>query len=79
MSPGEGEEYELRSTALSMYSLKQPRDRKIIDWRMDCLKAMGFTLEGAATLALRRDVDLHKVQRMLDAGAQHDVVKQIVA
>lgn len=61
--------------AVPLYS---PSDVKIVDWRMDCFVERGFHTAYAAALAARRDVDRALVERLLDEGATHEQVLDIV-
>lgn len=67
----DGEEYELRSPGDPTYNVAEERDARIIEWRTRCFKGLGFTELNAAALAVRRDVDRARVERMLGAGASH--------
>lgn len=64
---GEGEEYELRTDADRLYDIEA--DAKVVGWRTDAFKALGFSAFAAAALAVRKDVDREKVQRMVGGGA----------
>jgi len=65
---GEGEEYELRPDAQRLYGLG---DTKIIRWRVECFEALGFRMDDAMTLAMRRDVDRVVVEKAIKAGNSH--------
>lgn len=75
--PGEGEEYVLRApTAEPLYD--PDADAKIVAWRLTSFEDLGFDALYASTLALRRDVDREQVERMIQAGATPDQVREIV-
>jgi hypothetical protein len=53
-------------------------DEKIVDWRCDCFVDRGFLVIQATALAVRRDIDRVLVERLLDQGATHAEVMEIV-
>lgn len=74
---GQGEEYELRAPSdRPTYDYRV--DAKIIGWRAECFEARGFGPAVAALLAMRRDVDRVQVERLLDQGATHRQVYDLV-
>jgi hypothetical protein len=74
---GKGEEYELRAPdAVPLYD--HTVDIKVIDWRCDCFVERGFGLVEAGVLAQRRDIDRAHVERLLDEGATHREVLDLV-
>lgn len=73
---GKGEEYELRSPDVSLYDLHV--DAKTVGWRAECFEGRGFSPGAAMMLALRRDVDRAHVERLLDQGATHLQVMELL-
>lgn len=53
-------------------------DGKIVDWRLLCFIRYGFGRIVASRLAIRRDVDRENVARLLERGATHTQVEDIV-
>lgn len=76
---GEGEEYVLvRPETARLYDVTERQDHGIVSWRVDCFQGRGFDHADALTMALRRDVDRGEVERLLDRGASHAEVVEIV-
>lgn len=50
----------------------------VISWRFDQLVRAGFGLELAFDLARVRDIDIHRAMDMVDAGADHQTVWEIL-
>jgi hypothetical protein len=72
MRLGQGDEYEIRA------SDRVVTDPKILEWRRQAFTLMGFEPEECALLAARADVDLHRTEQWLNAGATHLHVLAIV-
>lgn len=73
---GRGEWYELRPAGDRLYSMAS--DMRVIGWRVECFEAKGFDHVDALALALRRDVDRVEVERLVDDGATHRQVMDLV-
>jgi len=74
---GLGETYEMRPPALERLYVMAV-DMKVIGWRVECFEGRGFDHADALALALRRDVDREEVERLLDRGAKHAEVLDLV-
>lgn len=73
---GEGEEYEMRSAGDPVYNVNDAKERGIVAWRVDCFERLGFRGTAALALAMRRDVDRERVEKLATQGA---TLQQIVA
>jgi hypothetical protein len=65
----DGEEYELHAVDVRLYNLDEPRDAKLVAWRLSCFEAAGIDELTASSLALHRDIDRVKVEAMVKDGA----------
>lgn len=70
------EEYELRPAAMRVYDADA--DAKIVDWRLRCFVALGFTELDASAMAVRRDVDRDHVERLVKEGCSVGLILDIV-
>lgn len=73
---GEGEEYELRPSREER--LYGPGDQKEVTYRAEVFEGYGFTYPQALELARRKDIDHHKIKKMLQGGCIHLLVLEIV-
>lgn len=55
-----------------------PKPDAIYEWRRLRMQEMGFVDPWCGVIAGLKDVDLHKIGRMLKNGCSHDLVLRIV-
>jgi hypothetical protein len=70
------EEYELRSPDAMTYDPEL--DARIVSWRARCFERLGLQPLHVTVLAIRRDVDRHTVERLVDLGADSGQVAGIL-
>ena len=51
------------------YNVEEERDAKLVAWRLECFTRAGVDELTASSLAVRRDIDRVRVERMTAAGA----------
>ena len=73
---GDGEEYERRPLSVRTYDIEH--DAKIIAWRIDCFVRAGIEALHANALAIRRDIDRERVERMARAGCSSSRIGAIL-
>ena len=59
----------------------QPQDteqQRIERWRAEMLERAGYDADGAAELARRSDVDLHRATGLLEQGCPPDIALRIL-
>ena len=75
---GEGEEYELRVNDAPTYNVDEPREAKLVAWRLECFERAGVDALTASSLAVRRDIDRERVTSMAEAGATGPQLRAIL-
>jgi hypothetical protein len=60
------------------YSVEEPRDAELITWRLECFTRVGVDELTASSLAVRRDIDRARVERMVEGGATSSDLRAIL-
>lgn len=75
---GEGDEYELGLPESPTYNTADMKEAAIVKWRTECFERIGFVAVAALALAMRKDIDREKVERMVAGGCRPVVAMEIL-
>jgi hypothetical protein len=73
-----GEEYVLLSPTMELYYSNDGEGKKIVSFRAEVFEQYGFARPQAKRMARRRDVDRERVKELLEGGATHSQVLEIL-
>jgi hypothetical protein len=58
--------------------IEETEAERVERWRTEALEKAGYDAEGAAALAARNDVDLHRAISLLESGCSPELALQIL-
>jgi hypothetical protein len=58
--------------------IEETEAQRVERWRAEALERAGYDPEGAAELAARPDIDLHRAMHLLESGCSAELALQIL-